>query len=244
MRLLSATDLLAVWEQGQTQSPVQQALLLLVAACPETPPEVLTQLSIGQRDGLLLRLREETFGPQLVSQTTCPNCGDRLELNFQVADIRVEPAAPPSEELSLQVENYAMTFHLPTSQDLEAIAHHQNPLQGQQALLERCLTAINYKGQAQSWNQLPETVIKAVAATMAEADPQADILLALTCPTCQHQWQVIFDIVSFFWSEINHWAQCLLYDIHRLATAYGWPEADILAMSAQRRQYYLEMVGV
>ncbi len=244
MRVLSAADLLAVWEQGQTQSPVQQALLLLAAAYPETPPGVLTQLSIGQRDGLLLRLREETFGPQLVSQATCPDCGDRLELNFQVADILIDPVDPPPEELSLQVENYAVTFHLPTSQDLEAIAHHQDLTQGQQSLLERCLTAIAYEGEAQSLNQVPATVVEAVVEAMAAADPQADIQLALTCPSCQHQWQVIFDIVSFFWSEINNWAQRLLYDVHRLASAYGWREADILAMSAQRRQYYLGMVGV
>jgi hypothetical protein len=78
---------------------------------------------------------------------------------------------------------------------------------------------------------------------MGEADPQAEVQLALACPACRHQWQVSFDIVSYFWSEINARSQRLLWEVHALASAYGWREADILAISPQRRQFYLEMVG-
>ena len=67
--------------------------------------------------------------------------------------------------------------------------------------------------------------------------------LALSCPSCRHQWQATFDIVSFFWSEINAWAHRSLQEVHTLALAYGWREADILAMSPWRRQFYLKMVS-
>jgi hypothetical protein len=53
----------------------------------------------------------------------------------------------------------------------------------------------------------------------------------------------MFDIVPYLWTEINAWAMRLLREIHSLATAYGWREADILAMSAVRRHWYLEMIG-
>jgi hypothetical protein len=78
---------------------------------------------------------------------------------------------------------------------------------------------------------------------MVQADPQADVQLALTCPACGHQWEATFDIASFFWSEIDSWAHRILREVHTLASAYGWREADILAMSPQRRQLYLEMVS-
>ena len=78
---------------------------------------------------------------------------------------------------------------------------------------------------------------------MHEADPQADTQLSLTCPTCARVWQQAFDIVSYLWAEIGDWARRTLQEVHALATAYGWREADILAMSAQRRQWYLEMIG-
>ena len=124
MRTLSALELLNVWERGLTQQPIQRALGLLAAACPETPPDALTKLSIGQRDGRLLMLREWTFGPQLVSLATCPRCGERLELTFKVSDIRVEPEAEPAEALSLSIAGYEVRFRLPDSLDLGKLPRH------------------------------------------------------------------------------------------------------------------------
>jgi hypothetical protein len=49
--------------------------------------------------------------------------------------------------------------------------------------------------------------------------------------------------VTFFWKEIAAHAKRLLREVHILAAAYKWREADILAMNPNRRQYYLEMVG-
>jgi hypothetical protein len=53
----------------------------------------------------------------------------------------------------------------------------------------------------------------------------------------------MFDIGAFLWEEIAAQARRLLREVHTLARAYGWREADILVMSAARRQAYLEMVS-
>ncbi|MEI2579948.1 T4 family baseplate hub assembly chaperone [Scytonema sp. PRP1] len=247
MRSLSAQELLQVWEQGLNQPSVQRALLLLAAACPETSPQLLAELSIGQRDAYLLTLREWLFGSQIASLVTCSNCGDRLELTFSVEDIRV-PQDIILQVLSLDVADYQVQFRLPNSLDLMAIptryTHNQNILAVRRFLLERCLLKVESNSSEQPVSELPAEVMEAVVAQMAEADPQADVQLALCCPACKHKWQAIFDIVSFVWSEINAWAYRILREVHTLALAYGWREADILAMSPQRRQFYLEMVGV
>jgi hypothetical protein len=78
---------------------------------------------------------------------------------------------------------------------------------------------------------------------MAEADPLADIQIAISCPACAQGWRAAFDILTFLWSEIEAWAWRMLSDVHTLASAYGWCERDILALSPTRRQFYLEMVG-
>jgi hypothetical protein len=91
---------------------------------------------------------------------------------------------------------------------------------------------------------LPAHVREAVVGRIAEHDPQADTQLSLTCPGCDHRWQALFDIVSFFWSELEALAIRVLREVHLLASAYGWREEDILAMSPPRRQLYLGMVGV
>jgi T4 bacteriophage base plate protein len=243
MPLLSDRDLLQVWEWGENQHPVDLALMLLAAAFPDIAPEQLAKLSIGQRDTLLLSLREQTFGSQLASVATCPNCGDRLELNFNVAEIRVSPETEPEEVLSMNVADYQVRFRLPNSLDLAAIAGYLDPIAAQQKLLENCLLEANRNGEPQSVQELPSNVVAAIAERMEEADPQADVQLAIACPACTHQWQATFDIVSYFWREINARSQRILQEVHALALAYGWREADILAMSPRRRQLYLEMLG-
>ena len=250
MFILSASELLNIWEQGLSKSWGQRALMLLATACPETSPEALAKLSIGQRDELLLTLREELFGPQLVSVVTCTNCSECLELNFNASDIRVTPTVELAEQFSLSIADYELHFRLPNSLDLAALpaTHSANSDLdeigfAQEALLERCLLTITFQGEAKSVGQLPSEVKSKVIEQMAVADPQADVKLNLSCPSCSHQWQATFDIISFFWSEINAWAYRRLREINALASAYGWREADILALSPQRRQLYLEMVG-
>src|SRR5216684_666035 len=90
--------------------------------------------------------------------------------------------------------------------------------------------------------QLPETLLAAMAAQMDTCDPLAAMNISLDCAACGHQWTLLFDIVSFFWTEITAQAKRLLREVHTLASHYGWREADILVMSAVRRQLYLEMV--
>lgn len=243
MRALSASELLGVWEQGRGQQPVQRALTLLAAACPETSPDVLAKLSVGRRDAHLLTLREWTFGLQLVSLATCPGCGECLELTFNVADIRVIPEAERAEEFSLSTAGYELRFRLPDSLDLAAIVDCKDAATARHLLLTRCLLAAYHNGAECSVDHLPADVEEALVEGMAQADPQGDVRLALSCPLCGHQWQAAFDIVLFFWSEINAWASRILREVHTLASAYGWREVDILAMSPWRRQCYLEMVS-
>ena len=242
MKGLTAANLLTVWEQGISQSTAQRGLLLLMAACPGQSPEQLAQLSIGQRDSHLLTLREQTLGSNLVSVVNCPNCNNKLELNFAVSDIRQPPVLGSTSSLLLATEDYEITFRLPNSLDLRAVEQMSNVDQAAQQILERCILSVYYQGQAKPADHIPPSVKQTLLEKMEQADQQADVQLAVSCPDCGHQWQAPFDILNFFWQELTAWAQRILQDVHQLASAYGWREADILAMSPQRRQFYLEMI--
>ncbi|MBD2261421.1 phage baseplate protein [Pseudanabaena sp. FACHB-2040] len=255
MHSLTALELLQVWEQGFSASPVCRAMYLLAIAHPYHSWEALTQLSIGRRDALLLSLREQLFGPAIASVSHCPQCSEPLELNFSVADVRVLEGKAESEEtssllpplssqdsFSLKADDYAVQFRLPNSLDLEAVAGCADLAEAQQLLLEGCVLKAQYQGADCPVAELPQAAVDAIAKAMAEGDPQANVQIALSCPACSHQWSSTFDIVHFVWGELHAWAQRTLVEVHRLALAYGWREADILAMSPQRRQLYLEMV--
>lgn len=236
MRPLSAQELLDAWERGLAEPPVRRALILLAAACPGEDPEDLARESVGRRDARLLTLREWTFGPRLVSLASCPICAERLETAFDVPDIRVASREDdPPETLSLTFDGSELTFRLPNSLDLAVLSAAGSVEGARRRLLERCLLV-------GAVNDLPEEALEAVARRMGEADPQGDVELSLTCPACGHSWLASFDIASFFWTEIDAWARGLLHEIHLLASAYGWREADILALSPWRRRSYLELI--
>ena len=240
---LSAWDLLAVWEQAYAIPVAQQALLFLSAAWPDTPAAELAALSIGRRDSYLLALREQLFGPEFQGITNCPACEEQLEVAFQAADIRVDDTGHQQVgELFASVAGYQVRFRLPTTFDLLALEPGVATGEAQEELLRRCLLEVQHNEEAQTAGPLPAEVVNAIEARMAEADPQADVQIHLVCPTCAHEWQAIFDVVSFLRQEVNAWAIRTLRDVHALAMAYGWREHDILTMSAWRRQLYLQMV--
>lgn len=252
--VLSAADLLAAWENGATQRPVERALILLAAAWPETPAAVVAQMSIGQRDGLLLTVQEQLFGPRLAGLARCPECQERLELTFTVADIRAPLAdqgdelavfAPTNPVLSLAVDSYQVLFRLPNSSDLLAVVPTDDTDTARQSLLRRCILSVERDGTdatAPVLADLPEGLVQTLTTHMEVADPQGNVQLALDCPVCGHQWLLAFDILTYLWSEIEAWARRTLREIHLLASAYGWSEQEILGLSARRRQLYLEMV--
>jgi hypothetical protein len=243
MHALSPAELLEVWEKGMTQPAVQKALLLLSVAFPEESPAALAQRSIGQRNALLLTLREWLFGSQFVSVATCPQCGERLELNFETADIRAMPPSEPAESLALDVAGYVVQFRLPNSADLAMVLGYEDPVVAQRVLLERCLLSAQHAGEETSAEALPAEVVETIVETMDQADPQANIQLSLTCPACAHQWQAILDILTYVWRELDAWARRILREVHYLASVYGWSEHDILNMRPWRRQIYMEMIG-
>jgi hypothetical protein len=240
----SAQGLLAAWELGSAEPHiVDRALALLRAIRPEGPRAALAELSIGERDNLLLELRERVFGSRVSSVTVCPGCGERLELEFDVTDIRAEQPDHTIGTLSLRLEGHEVTFRLPNSLDIAAL-----PAQGaldpkRRALLKRIVSSAAHLGRPVAAEELPEAVVAGIEARLSQADPQAEIQMNLACAACGHRWETGFDIASFLWAEVDAWAARILREVHSLALAYGWREADILAMNPGRRQRYLEMLN-
>ncbi len=249
MRALSALDLIHVWEQGLSLAPVAQPLELLAAACPGVAREDLAALSMGRRDALLLRLREQTLGRTLRILVECSRCQDPLEFTLSSESLCHGPAPQdpaPGEGNSLQrfsADAWHLEFRPPNSQDLAAASICSNASSARRVLLERCVVQARHGETPVTSQDFPPDVIAALEARIAALDPPEEILLNLHCPRCETCWQLPFDIGRFFWEEINALAKRLLLEVHTLARAYGWREVDILSMSAARRQFYLEMVS-
>jgi hypothetical protein len=244
MQPLAARDLIQIWEWGEERHPVDRALALLILACPERTWEDLVTLTIGQRDALLLALRELTFGPQMDSFVTCPECGEYLEFSINIVELLNADSRDPVEtEQTFELETLKVRFRLPNSLDLAAAARCDDVSAARDLLVHRCVLQAGQGVTDAPETQLPEATVTALATHMAECDPLAEVRFDLHCAECGHVWPALLDIVSFFWAEIADQAKRLLRDIHTLAWAYGWRESDILNLSARRRQIYMEMVN-
>jgi hypothetical protein len=240
MSSLSAGRLLDVWEQGAGAPPYARALLLLAAAWPSTPQDELAGWSLGRRDAALLDLRELLFGGAIESLALCPQCGAQSELSFQTADIRAAFVDAEPRQLQEQIDGHTFSVRLRpiTTAALIAVSGDSR----REALLLQCIIEAQRDGAPLPPADLPAELLARCGNALAEADPQADIQLALTCVECGEHWNAPFDPAGFLWREIESWAERMLREVHMLASAYGWSEADILALSAARRRRYLEMV--
>lgn len=202
----------------------------------------LGRMTVGQRDALLMDLRANAFGVQVASVADCPACSERMDVTFDLREIRTPPAGNPLDTIEVKAEGYTISARPPTVDDLLWLDRCGPETDLQAELLERCVLVARHKGRTVSTATIPASVVTRIAGALSAADPQAEVLLTLKCPACGHTWSAPFDIVSYFWQELETWVWRTARDVDRLASRYGWSEAEILTMSPDRRALYLEMV--
>ena len=233
--------LLAAWEQGSGHSPTRQGLVLLAAGETEAAADRLAALPIGRRDAALLTLYRQLFGSAVECVAACPECQALMEIGFDTADIRLDAAPPATFEV--EADGTRLVVRLPDSCDLLAIERIDDPQRARRALIERCIVEAHAAGGTAAPTALTDAVLDAVEAAAGEADPQAEIVVRLACPSCAATAALPFDIVRQTWARLDHWAKAMLAAVDALAARYGWSEAEILALSPARRQLYLDLAG-
>lgn len=244
MRAPQPAALLDAWERGLRRPLAARALALLAAAHPTRAEAELAALPLGARDALLLDLREALFGPELTALAACPGCGEQLETQFPVAAIRVAEGAGAQCEIDLRAAGHALRCRLPASADLLAIPAGADESEARAILLARCVVEARGKDGAEVLpGALSAAVVARVSAALAEADPQAAVDLALECPACGAGFAAAFDTAAWLVAEVHAWAQRMLDEVAVLARAFGWREADVLALGPARRGAYLELAG-
>jgi len=244
MKPLSAFELLTIWEEGLEQPLLEKTMRLLGRACSVADYNDIGLLSIGERDARLLRLREWLFGNRLMNMAHCPRCKEPVEWETNTENLHLQqlPAGLAVKSFMLEKDDYSINFRLPNTYDITNALADPAYRADQKKLLTDCIVEINKKGKKYKEKKLPDEVLDALSRRMEEEDPQADIRMKIQCPACAHEWNARFDIVSFLWAEIHNWAQRMMQEVYLLARSFGWSEKDILAMSARRRQLYLQMI--
>jgi len=241
MRVPSAAELIGAWERGAAQHPVDRALTLLAVARPELEFAELATMPIGRRDAELFALREALFGSRLDCFALCPRCDARLEFKLDARALAASSSVK-DESAEFDPEDLRVKTRAPNSLDLAAAAVAGDVPVARRLLLQRCILGADNPASSML-DGCSERELEAIAEKLARSETPADTTLDVRCAACAHSWQLAFDIASFLWGEVSALVRRHLRDVHTLAWAYGWSEADILAMSPVRRQFYIESVG-
>ena len=234
--------MLNIWDAQDDLDHVGRALLLLERAPAGRDHDGPAALPIGERDRLLLDLRERLFGSQVEALEQCPACGAQLQIAFNIDAVRLQPQDGANGSVTIEADGFELTARPPTSRDLLDIRGCRDIGEARAGLLAKCLAEARRGDVPVEAGDLPDAVRDALSEALGEADPQAEIELQLDCADCGHGWRTHFDIVDYLWAEIEQAGRRMLRDVHLLARAYGWPESEILALSPRRRGYYLEMI--
>lgn len=229
MRSLSNSQLLDLWERGAELHPLDRGLLALSLAHPEEAAEGLADWTLGRRNRALLELHARLFGERLQAWSACAACGENMEMSLDwkalISDSTLEEAIHFGEA----------RFRLLTTRDLAEAARQPDVDSAALCLVRRC--ALDPE-DFQTWSS---EQIEQLGERLAAADPLAEIRLALVCPACQAESTETIELTTFLWTEIEARAKALLWEIHIIASAYGWTQGEILALSRARRAQYLEM---
>jgi len=240
--------MLDAWEEGAGAGPARRALLLLALAAPDEAMGELVGLPLGEQNRRLLQLRVRLFGASLHAVTECPECAIPVEVTLDARELlsppdpdsgsrgRAEGSVDPSLPLLWEeVEGGRLGFRVPTVGDVLVLSEEPGASGG--TLLERCLV-----GEEGRPGTLSGAMVERIAGRMAEADPLAELELALSCPDCGAAWSVPLDPPAYLWAEVDGWARRTLDQIHALALAYGWTEGETLSLPPRRRRAYLERI--
>jgi hypothetical protein len=245
MQTIVSADLLHLWEASGGQTFIERSLMLLAKAWPTKTVASIAMLSIGERDEMLLLLREQLFGIRLKNTSACPKCDEIVEWENDTKQMHLQllPNFPSAGVRSFIKGDISLNYRLPNSNDLLNIT--RNPgryLADPGQLLTDCIFNIRQDKESIKAADLNEAVLRDIETQIGDDDPQADIGILLSCPSCKNKWEVKFDILTYLWAEIDVWATHLLHEIYLLASAFGWAEADILNLSRHRRAMYVKLI--
>jgi hypothetical protein len=172
-------------------------------------------MTLGDRDRALWAWKRRRFGARALAVFDCAGCA--AAISFAVPAGFEVPAAVGTQAV---VQDWVL--RLPTVQDVRAGF----------AMDSLCPGA--------PWQ---DAAFRAMAAEALDAaDPGMDVVFDVACADCAHVNARAFDVPAFVWADVVARVDALMADVAVLGRAFGWTEGQTLALPAQRRARYVEMV--
>ncbi len=221
---LTSKAILGAWETGARRSPLDRAIAVLWAAEAIDAAD----LPLAERDRRLLAVREATFGSHLTATARCPECGEQVEVTLEAGQLARLLVAPGTDEVA--IGGHAVSLRPLTSRDLAAAA----------GAAEADVPGI-LRARLTGAVELPPDAVGRIDALIEEREAAGELTCGLACVECGSTWSEHLDVAVHVWAEVDAAARRLLREVAEVAAAFGWSEAEIIAMSETRRAAYLNI---
>ena len=158
-------------------------------------------MQLGDRDYLLLRLRQIELGDAIHQVMRCPGCAQRVDVDFAISELPVRrlDALTPAHRITLASK--PALVRLPTGADQQAIESlaAANPSAANTLLFSRVV--LEFDGRAPSIEDVrgwPPALRAELVAWLDAQAPGPDLFLDLACPHCKSDMSYAFDLQGFF----------------------------------------------
>ena len=184
------------------------------------------------------------FGVCIACCSFLEACGQRLAIALDVHELLQPSKAQGDAHADVAVAVAGLRVRAPCLRDLAAIADEPDAERAARRLLAHCtLPAADQPASEGVAANVSDAALREIENALEALDPNADLVLDVHCGDCGRHGSVRLDAGVLLWDEIDARALALLGQVHALARAYGWTEAEILGLGAARRASYLAMVG-
>jgi hypothetical protein len=186
-----------------------------------------------------LAIRRAWIGDAITADAGCPDpgCGERMEVAFGIGEYlehhRPRPsrrATQTSDAAWYVLTGIAVRFRIPTVADLLDALQDPEP---ERALAGRCVDPPDVRSG----------VARRVNAALSALAPRLDDLVGGACPACGAEVEFRFDPLTYTFRELKDLFSGIHREIHALASAYGWPEEEILTIPRRRRVRYASIIA-
>jgi hypothetical protein len=174
--------------------------------------ELAAEMLIGDRDYLLLRLRQIAMGDRVEQVMRCPaaTCGEKADVEFQISELQVRRVETVQLEYEFELSEPArkddpkskvVSLRLPTGRDQEAILDGKdlNPAVANTRLFARIVKKLGRRGlDEQEARDLPLKVRQEMTTFLRRLSPGPDLDIDIQCPHCRGDMSFPFDLYSFF----------------------------------------------
>jgi len=217
----------------------------VLGGCVESPAGRLDVASLDRRLRSLLHVVRETHDDRLRWTARCTNeaCGHDMDLELGVSRLLSTPE--PAERFSWSpAPGCELELRFPTGLDQIQwrVSAADADEQGVHLRVASSLVCrVNGQPPASDWT-LPPQWLPALDAAFREHDVLTAMDLQVLCPWCGEESALEPDVEGLALSRLAAEQRRVLEEIHQLASAYHWTEADILALPRQRRSFYIARV--